>query len=108
MEDHREKIKKIITSKPVTIFMKGTPAAPQCGFSAQTVRALQSIGVTEDKMTHFDVLSDPNIRQGIKDYTQWPTIPQVFINGEFIGGCDIVTEMALDGTLQQKLKEKEL
>lgn len=98
----QDKIKEIVTHNKIVVFMKGTPAAPQCGFSAQTIKCLQAV---EAPITTIDVLSDPGIRAGIKDFTQWPTIPQVFINGKFIGGCDIVTEMYQEGDLKTAVDE---
>ena len=81
--------------------MKGTPDQPQCGFSAQVVHTLYELKI---KFASFDVLSDENMRQGIKEYANWPTIPQIYINGKFIGGCDIVMEMAASGELQKLVK----
>ena len=99
-----ELIEQQINSNPVVLYMKGTPQYPQCGFSANAVKILNACGV-QDFYT-VDVLADPEIRQGIKDYSSWPTIPQLYINGEFIGGSDIMTEMYQNGELQ-KLLEKE-
>lgn len=100
----KQKIEQFIQSKPIAIYMKGTPEAPQCGFSAQVIRVLAMSGVKREDIASFDVLSDMEIREGIKKYSNWPTIPQVFIKGEFIGGCDIVTEMYERGELQEMLK----
>jgi len=97
------KVKEIVSSKPVVIFMKGTPESPQCGFSAKSCELLKAAGVTD--LGSFDVLSDEAVRAAVKEHTQWPTIPQVFIHGQFIGGCDIVSEMYEQGELQ-KLLEK--
>ncbi|MBI2581716.1 Grx4 family monothiol glutaredoxin [Candidatus Woesearchaeota archaeon] len=95
-------IKKIIEEKinsaAVFLFMKGTPEDPQCGFSAQVVGILNDLGIEFDS---FDVLSDENIRQAIKEYANWPTIPQLYVNGKFIGGCDIVRELAASGELME-------
>jgi monothiol glutaredoxin len=99
------KIKKFINSKHVAIFMKGSPDHPQCGFSGQVVKALRFVGVPDDELAHFDVLSDESIRQGIKEFSNWPTIPQVFVGGEFLGGSDIVVAMAQNGELKEKIKE---
>jgi monothiol glutaredoxin len=96
----KQKIEDMINSSDVFLFMKGSPQAPMCGFSAGVVNALQSLKVTFDS---FNVLADDNIRQGIKDYANWPTIPQLYIKGEFIGGYDIVTNMLKSGDLQKKL-----
>ncbi len=98
MSDAQNKIKDLIEKNKVVIFMKGTPEAPMCGFSAQSVQVLRAVGAP---LLGVDVLSDPAIRQEIKNFTNWPTIPQIFINGEFIGGCDIVTEMFERGDLKK-------
>jgi monothiol glutaredoxin len=98
-----ERIKQDITANPVVLYMKGTPVFPQCGFSAAVVQILTQLGV---KFKGIDVLSDPSIRQGIKEFSSWPTIPQLYVKGEFVGGCDIVREMAQAGELQQLLEEK--
>ncbi|MGF1639566.1 MAG: Grx4 family monothiol glutaredoxin [Rhodospirillales bacterium] len=97
------RIRQEIEDNPVVLFMKGTPMFPQCGFSAAVVQALTNIGV---KFKGIDVLSDPSLREGIKEYTNWPTIPQLYVKGEFVGGCDIVREMYGSGELQQMLEEK--
>ena len=94
-------IEEKINSSKVFVFMKGTPEDPQCGFSAQVVSILNDLGI---EFTSFDVLSDENIRQAIKEYANWPTIPQLYINGKFIGGCDIVRELAASGELQGLVK----
>ena len=99
-----ERIKSELSSSPVVLFMKGTPDFPQCGFSATTVEILRRCGVTDYEAV--DVLQDPEIRQGIKDYTNWPTIPQLYVNGEFVGGCDILREMYQTGELQQLLAKQ--
>ncbi|MDX2271185.1 MAG: Grx4 family monothiol glutaredoxin [Cyanobacteriota bacterium] len=93
----QEQIRDQIKASKILIFMKGTPEMPMCGFSNATVRTFDSLGFPYDAV---NVLEDPAIRQGIKDFTNWPTIPQVFINGEFIGGCDIVLEMNARGELK--------
>ena len=93
-----DRIKQDVTSSPVVLFMKGTPVFPQCGFSAAVVQILSHLGV---KFKGVDVLTDPEIRQGIKEFSSWPTIPQLYVKGEFIGGCDIVREMFESGELQQ-------
>src|SRR6266481_7031273 len=98
-----ERIKQDVTSNPVVLFMKGTPVFPQCGFSAAVVQILSHMGV---KFKGIDVLADPSVRQGIKEYSSWPTIPQLYVKGEFIGGCDIIREMFETGELQQLLEEK--
>ena len=92
-----------VNANSVVLFMKGTPVFPQCGFSAQVVQALSLLGV---KFKSFDVLADDELRQGIKEYSHWPTVPQLYVKGEFIGGCDIVREMYQSGELTQLLKDK--
>jgi monothiol glutaredoxin len=98
-----DRIKDDVTQNPVLLFMKGTPVFPQCGFSAAVVQILTQMGV---KFKGVDVLADPEIRQGIKEFSQWPTIPQLYVKGEFVGGCDIIREMYEAGELQDFLKEK--
>jgi monothiol glutaredoxin len=100
----QETIKQQVTTHPVVLYMKGTPQAPQCGFSAHAVKVLNACGV--NNLFAVDVLAEPEFRQGIKDYSNWPTIPQLYVNGEFIGGSDIVTEMYQSGELQKLLQEK--
>ncbi len=97
------RIEEDVNSNPVVLFMKGTPVFPQCGFSAQVVQVLSLLGV---KFKSFDILADDELRQGIKEYSHWPTIPQLYVKGEFIGGCDIVREMYQAGELAQLLKDK--
>lgn len=97
------RIEADIQSEPVVLYMKGTPVFPQCGFSAQVVQVLSELGV---KFQAHDVLSDDELRQGIKDFSNWPTVPQLYVEGEFVGGCDIVREMYLSGELAQLLKDK--
>ncbi len=101
MNDIQNKISDVIKNNKVVIFMKGNPDSPMCGFSAQAIQALRAAGANP---VGIDVLADPNVRQGIKDFTQWPTIPQIFINGEFVGGCDIITEMAQRGELKKLIE----
>lgn len=96
--DIKERIKQQIGSDRVVLYMKGTPQAPQCGFSAQAIRLLNAAGA---KFSTFDVLADPEVRQGLKEYSNWPTFPQLYINGELVGGCDIMTELHQKGELQQ-------
>ncbi len=91
-----ERIKQVVTDNPVVLFMKGSPMFPQCGFSAAVVHVLSEMGV---EFQGVDVLSDPSIRNGIKTYSDWPTIPQLYVKGEFVGGCDIVREMYQTGEL---------
>lgn len=98
-------IDKTVKSSDVVLYMKGTPDAPQCGFSTTIVKILQLLDVN---FTAINVLEDQNIRQGIKDYSEWPTIPQLYIKGEFIGGCDIVREMYQNSELLALLKRREI
>ena len=100
---NQEVIKKQVTGNRVVLYMKGTPDFPQCGFSANAVGILKACGV--DQFFSVNVLEDPAIRQGIKEYANWPTIPQLYVNGEFVGGSDIMTEMYRTGELK-KLLEK--
>lgn len=99
--DIKQRIKEQVTGHPVVLFMKGTPQFPQCGFSSLACQVLQACGV---KSFHsVNVLADPEIRQGIKEYANWPTIPQLYVNGEFVGGSDIMREMYESGELQKLL-----
>jgi len=98
-----DRIKQDISDNTVVLFMKGTPVFPQCGFSAAVVQILTHLGV---KFKGIDVLSDSEIRQGIKEFSSWPTIPQLYVKGEFVGGCDIVREMFEAGELGDFLTEK--
>jgi monothiol glutaredoxin len=99
--DVQQRIKQQVESHPVVLFMKGTPQMPQCGFSASVVQVLNACGVKE--LHTVNVLEDADIRQGIKDFANWPTIPQLYIKGEFVGGADIVREMYQSGELQKLL-----
>ncbi|MEM7300450.1 MAG: Grx4 family monothiol glutaredoxin [Pseudomonadota bacterium] len=92
-----------VKTNDVLVFMKGTPQFPQCGFSGQVAQIMDYLGV---EWKGVNVLEDDELRQGVKDYTQWPTVPQIYVKGEFIGGCDIVREMFQAGELQQHLTEK--
>jgi monothiol glutaredoxin len=98
-----EQIRGEVDGHEVVLFMKGSPVFPQCGFSAAVVQILSHLGV---KFKGIDVLQDPGLRQGIKDFSSWPTIPQLYVKGEFVGGCDIVREMAETGELEQLFTEK--
>ena len=100
----QDTIREQVTGHPVVLYMKGTPQFPQCGFSAAAVQMLQACGM--DRFFSVDVLTNPEIRQGIKDYANWPTIPQLYVNGEFVGGCDIMREMYESGELQQLLAKQ--
>ena len=98
-----DRIQSEVSSNDVLLFMKGTPVFPQCGFSAAVVQILSHLGV---KFKGVDVLSDPGIREGIKEFSNWPTIPQLYVHGEFVGGCDIIREMFETGELQQLFEQK--
>jgi monothiol glutaredoxin len=100
MTNINEKIKDIITKNDVVLFMKGTPEMPQCGFSMTVSNILKELKV---KFSGVNVLADPELRQGIKDFSNWPTVPQLYIKGEFIGGCDIAKEMHENGKLKKVL-----
>tara|TARA_B100001123_G_C15284052_1_gene1015010 strand:+ start:558 stop:893 length:336 start_codon:yes stop_codon:yes gene_type:complete len=104
-ENINTKIKNLIEKHEVCLFMKGTPEVPQCGFSMAVSNVLKHLEV---KFNGVNVLEDADVREGIKIYSDWPTIPQLYIKGEFIGGCDIVKEMFEKGELQVKLKEKNI
>ena len=101
----KDKIENIVKENNVCLFMKGTPEVPQCGFSMAVSNVLKHL---EINFKGINVLEDPEIREGIKQYSDWPTIPQLYVKGEFIGGCDIVKEMFEKGELQNKFKEKEI
>ena len=98
-----DRIRKDITSNDVVLYMKGTAVFPQCGFSAAVVQILSQLGVS---FKDINILEDSTIRQGIKDFTNWPTIPQLYVKGEFVGGCDIVREMYQSGELQDLFTKK--
>ena len=100
--DAQERIKQQVTSHSVVLYMKGTPQFPQCGFSANAVQVLKACGVTD--LFTVNVLEEPEIRQGIKEYANWPTVPQLYVNGEFVGGSDIMREMYQSGELQKLLE----
>lgn len=100
--DTAERIKQIIDANPIVLFMKGTPQAPQCGFSMRTAQVLQACGA---KFHSVDVLADPEFRQALPKFSNWPTFPQVFINGELVGGCDIVMDLYQSGELQKMTAE---
>jgi monothiol glutaredoxin len=96
----KQRIDSLLSSSPIVVFMKGSKLMPQCGFSNNVVQILNSLGLPFET---FDVLSDQEVRQGIKEYSDWPTIPQVYVNGEFIGGSDILIEMYNSGELRETL-----
>jgi monothiol glutaredoxin len=99
--DTQEIIRQQVNAHPIVLYMKGTPQFPMCGFSATVVQVLRAAGV--EQFHSINVLEDPAIREGIKQFANWPTIPQLYVNGEFIGGCDILREMFQSGELQQVL-----
>jgi monothiol glutaredoxin len=101
--DVNERIKDQIQTNPVLLYMKGTPDFPQCGFSGQTVAALKAIG---KPFAYVNIFEDPEIREGLKAYSNWPTFPQLYVNGELVGGCDIVVEMYQSGELKSLLGEE--
>jgi len=103
MSDAAERIKQNIEENDVVLFMKGTPVFPQCGFSAAVVGVLTHLGV---KFKGIDVLEDMEVRDGIKQFSDWPTIPQLYVKGEFVGGCDIVREMYETGELSELLRNR--
>ncbi len=101
MSDSKTRIQELIDKAPVVLFMKGTKSFPQCGFSSRVVEVLKKEGVPFETV---NVLSDPEIREGIKAFSSWPTIPQLYLKGKFVGGCDIVVEMQATGELDRELK----
>ncbi|QAU35804.1 Grx4 family monothiol glutaredoxin [Janthinobacterium sp. 17J80-10] len=103
MSDVQTWIKETVTQHPVVLFMKGTAQFPQCGFSSRAVQLLKTAGATD--IVTINVLENPEVRQGIKDFSNWPTIPQLYVKGEFIGGSDIMNEMFESGELQSLLKD---
>lgn len=102
MRDVKQEIDDLVKSKPVVLFMKGSPDMPQCGFSFRTVEALKACGVP---FASVNVLADPDIREGVKEYGRWPTIPQLYVKGQLVGGCDITMAMYESGELQTLLTE---
>jgi monothiol glutaredoxin len=105
MSDTKARIDEIVSRHDVVLFMKGTALFPQCGFSSRAVSILDHLGVGFETV---DVLQDPEIRQGVKEYSDWPTVPQLYVKGEFVGGSDIMMEMFEAGELQQLLDEKQV
>ncbi len=103
MSEVQDFIRETVTANPVVLFMKGTAQFPQCGFSGRAIQILKASGVT--KLVTVNVLDDDEVRQGIKEYANWPTIPQLYVSGEFIGGSDIIAEMHESGELLTALKE---
>ncbi|KAK0218267.1 monothiol glutaredoxin-5 [Armillaria fumosa] len=107
-QEVRSKIQAAITETPVVLFMKGTPDYPQCGFSRAAIQVLDLHNVPVEKMKTFDVLEDPELRNAIKEFSEWPTIPQLYVKGEFVGGCDILLSMHQSGELEKLLAENEV
>ena len=105
MSDVNAKIEAVVKNNDVVLFMKGTPLFPQCGFSSRAIAILEHLGVAFES---FDVLQDMEVRQGIKDYSDWPTIPQLYVKGEFVGGSDIMMEMYEAGELGELMAEKKV
>lgn len=105
MSDAKNRIDETVKANDVVLYMKGTKDMPQCGFSSRVAGVLNYMGVTYKDV---NVLEDEDIRQGIKEYSDWPTIPQLYVKGEFVGGCDIITEMTLSGELDQLLEKNSL
>ena len=103
MSDAKTQIDETVNANDVVLFMKGTRSMPQCGFSSRVAGVLNYMGI---EFVDVNVLADEDIRQGIKDYSDWPTIPQLYVKGEFVGGCDIITEMTLSGELDQLFDQK--
>ena len=102
MTDVRDRIEEVVRNNDIVLFMKGTPLFPQCGFSSRAVAILDHLGV---KYESVDVLQDPEIRAGIKDYSDWPTVPQLYVKGEFVGGSDIMMEMFEAGELHELMEQ---
>ncbi|KAI5844113.1 thioredoxin-like protein [Tricharina praecox] len=105
-DDTKRTIEGVLSTAPVVLFMKGTPEAPQCGFSRASVQILGLQGVDPEKFSAFNVLEDEEVRQGIKEFANWPTIPQLYINKEFVGGCDILVAMHQSGELAEMLEKE--
>jgi len=103
MTDTQQRINDLVQSKDIVLFMKGTASFPMCGFSGRAIQILKACGVDPQHLTTVNVLEDEAIRQGIKEYSNWPTIPQLYVKGEFVGGSDIMMEMYESGELQQLL-----
>ncbi|MFN3611225.1 Grx4 family monothiol glutaredoxin [Tepidimonas sp.] len=103
MSDVQQRIDQLVKSHDLVLFMKGTASFPMCGFSGRAVQILKACGVDPKSLVTVNVLEDPEIRQGIKEYSNWPTIPQLYVRGEFVGGSDIMMEMYESGELQQLL-----
>jgi len=102
-DDVRKKLEETVSGSKVVLFMKGTKNFPQCGFSARVVQALKKVG---EPFLDVNVLADPEVREGIKEFSSWPTIPQLYVDGKFVGGCDIITELDQNGELESLIKAK--
>ena len=107
-ENMKKSIQGAVESAPVVLFMKGTPEFPACGFSRKTIELLSQQGVDPSKFVAFNVLEDAELRNGIKEFSEWPTIPQLYVNKEFVGGCDIISEMAKTGELADLLEKEDV
>jgi monothiol glutaredoxin len=105
MTDTQQRINDLVQSKDIVLFMKGTASFPMCGFSGRAIQVLKACGVEPQRLTTVNVLEDDAIRQGIKEYSHWPTVPQLYVKGEFIGGSDIMVEMYESGELQRLLEQ---
>ncbi|KAI0917883.1 monothiol glutaredoxin grx5 [Taiwanofungus camphoratus] len=105
-QESRAKIQSAVSGSPVVLFMKGTPDAPQCGFSRAAIQVLGLQGVPPEKLKTYNVLEDSELRNDIKEFSDWPTIPQLYVNGEFVGGCDILLSMHQSGELEGLLEKK--
>jgi len=103
-QEARAQIQNAVSSSPVVLFMKGTPSHPECGFSRAAIQVLGLQQVPEEKLKTYNVLVDPELRSGIKEFSEWPTIPQLYVNGEFVGGCDILLSMHQSGELEKLLE----
>ncbi|KAI6043997.1 monothiol glutaredoxin-5 [Pisolithus marmoratus] len=104
-DEARTKIHAAVNEHPVVLFMKGTPEMPQCGFSRAAVQVLDMHGVPSEKLRTYNILEDPELRSSIKEFSDWPTIPQIYVNGEFVGGCDILLSMHQSGELEALLEK---
>ncbi len=105
-DEIKTKYKEFIQSKPVAIFMKGNPKFPMCGFSARTIDLLSESGLKPENLAHFDILEDEEMRSAAKEFSQWPTFPQLFVGGEFIGGCDIIVDLHERGELKNIIQKQ--
>ncbi|KAG6377619.1 thioredoxin-like protein [Boletus reticuloceps] len=107
-QEARAKIQAAVQQSPVVLFMKGDRQMPQCGFSRAAVQVLDIQGVPPEKLKTYDVLEDPELRSGIKEFSEWPTVPQIYVNGEFVGGCDILLGMHQSGELESLLEKHDI